>query len=524
MIAGEPQQNQQNNSLASESSSNVPAPADRRNDNELLQAINNVASNLKISLDSAVKEINTRLTDLEFSQIQNAVKLDFTGGTPINYQPVAGTEINTDFLSDRIRTVMPKNLRRQTLFESVRDTEVLDPDNNEARVTLTRVQPDYSHIQLDNISDFKHVLWFVNQILKYKSENNLTLLMRNLVTSKARTLLIARFKSMGLNDEEAFYGLPNSVLLDYIYTYATAKSMEEGHLMLSSIAFKGAHILFDEMNLNGDVYFEKFILYRKEYIDTAALIAYTATIHHGISFLPPCTKSHMGQITLILQALNPASKNFYVANIVNRAESKLVKQWSEDPLGHVKFLDHLESHLSELAALARRNRVVKIQATTDFKTGTQHGSVNKDKADPRIRPSNHGRFHHLFTAHDSDDEKESNSFPINPHREPSRPVHDSDLDVPDSEDNFEFDFNALQTPSKPANKPDQPNGCFKMSAYGTCANGAKCKFSHDPAVLTRTCLFWVKVFQNSSYYKPQSFQPRTLAHTHQSTEERSGDH
>ena len=489
-----------------------------RNDENLIKAFKDVAKDLDAKLESAVKVINSRISDLEISHV--GAKLDFTGGTPTNQS--TGTSIDPDFLSDRLRTVMPKNLRRQTLSESVDDTKSLDPLKNETVVTLTRVQPDYSHIVLKDLVDFKHVLWFINQIIKYKSENGITLPIRNLLSTKARGLLIARFRFSGIESEAAYYELSNGELTDFIYTYIAPKSFEQAHAMLSEVKFKLDNYVYTATN--GDTFFENFIMYQKEFLDVAAIVAYSAKTGSRKSFMPPCTRNPMGSLSIIMKALNPNGKSPLIENILNKEKSGVTKQWADDPFGHVKVLEYLTGHLDEEAKRALANKVSHVQATTDFRSGVSHAST-RDSADPRIRPRHTSRFNHISREHDSDEEYE---HARQPYRDVSRPAQDDDtyMDMPDSDEAFEQSLNALQTPNKQVTKTDQPNGCFKMTAYGTCVNGAKCKFSHDPAVLTRTCMHWVKVFQNSTYFKSQPFQPRTLAHTHQSPsdERAAGDY
>ena len=112
------------------------------------------------------------------------------------------------------------------------------------------------------------------------------------------------------------------------------------------------------------------------------------------------------------------------------------------------------------------------------------------------------------------------------HTNPHRDISARDNEDKDStSDLFEFDFHALQTAvAKPGSthKSDQPNGCFKMlvGPTFTCPRGSSCSFSHDSAVLTRSCTYWINLLQKSRFYKP-SLQSRPLTHLQQSSSEGS---
>lgn len=507
--SNKPQQNQHNNSQSQQKAS---PPKNDRNDEELLAAIKQVSDSLDTKLDSAVKVINSlssRLSDLEVSK--SGVKLEFEGATPVADR---GTQLDPDFTSTNIKTPAPRNSRRQTLAEVTLDTNVLDPPVHEVPVTMTRMQPDYTNIYLKEISDLKHVVWFFNQILKYKSENNITLVIRNLISDKAINLLIARFRYEGIENRETYYSLSNGDLTDYVYKYVTARSLEEAYYMLIAIIFKMDGYKYSPTN--ADEFYEKFIQYAKEFHDIAVIIAYSAKILPGISYLPPCNKTPMGIITIVTKALSLNGRVPLVENIISQTPHATLKQWGEDPTGYTKFFKYLDILLFKEANRARAARVAQIQATTDFKTGVINVPFS-DKSDPRMTRQN--RFHNLFerVEHDSDDEYEQQTSL--PHREAAT-RHQEEMDMPD--DSFELDFHALQIAgAKPTTfKSDQPNGCFKMMAQGKCPRGNTCTFSHDSAVLARTCAYWINSLQKSQYYKP-SHHSRPLTHLQQSSSEGS---
>lgn len=479
---------------------------------EILEAIQSISKQLNEQVEVALEKINIRITNLEDSK-SDIPRFNFSG-SPDRGRASSGTNLDPDFASTNLKTIMPKNLRRQTLSEISKNLNLLDSAPNEVVVSVTKTLPDHSHLILKDFNDKKKVIWFFNQVEKYIAENNYVLLIRNLLSTKAINILLAHFHHDGLTNHSVYYGLSNAEITEYIYRVIAPRDREEAYDMLASVTFRLQGYRYT--STNSDEFYECFIQYERDFEDMAAVVEYSKVTNHGVSLMPPCTKNPMGVISIVTKAINPTGGVVIVDNIINQTDYAIVKSWADDEFGYIKFLRHLDKALYIESQRAKANKAAAARATRDYKTGLDYKPTT-ERTDPRIRPG--GRLNHFQTssyAQDSEEDLDPYPYVYNPQRDFNRPVVDDDLDVTEdaesSIDPFEQAINNLTSTGKPL---DKPNGCLRILYFGTCKNGDKCTFSHESGNLTRTCMWVYNAMRKSKYFKPPPSTSRNFTHIEQ---------
>jgi hypothetical protein len=349
------------------------------------------------------------------------------------------------------------------------------------KVTYTRTQPAYDHIQLTEMK-LRSVIKFVDDVNAYQVSHGITLPVASLISEKVRDDICAQH--------------PGMTIVKFLSCKAkdVIRLIQEECRPISKLQFQEAlkkHTYFDIPHnyVPTSSAFKPFrdalLSYRRKFLRAFEIMA-----QDNEENVPQCDDKEGGLIKIFVEKI-PFSYG-----------KKIINSWAKKR----RFPD-IYAFLKKFFAVVKEHygAYEKSLLVSQHFEGTEIVAAGKPLVRPtQLSPSTSrfpskipSRTHRLSAL----DEDSVSSADPEDNAAATLVSTKATLDPPDEISDGEFNA-AFQSALTVKDSKGPPNGCFQMLFNGTCAHTGDCSYSHDHATLHKCYLHYSELLNKSRYRNP----------------------